>query len=165
MEDNPHFTELLRSLNAHKVEFLIVGGYAVMRYTEPRYTKDLDIWIRNSSQNAARVYAALAEFGAPLAADGLTIQDFASESMVYQIGRPPLRIDIISKISGVSFADAWVNRKREQMAGVSVYFIGLKDLIRNKEASGRHSDVEHLKLLQKKNRKQNQVKKIRPKGE
>lgn len=137
MEDNPHFSELLRSLNAHRVEFLIVGGYAVMKYTEPRYTKDLDIWIRNSPKNAARVYAALAEFGAPLAADGLTVQDFASSGMVYQIGRPPLRVDIISKITGVSFADAWAHRKRDQMSGVSVHFIGLKDLIRNKEASGR----------------------------
>lgn len=156
MEDNPHFKELLRSLNAHKAEFLIVGGYAVMKYTEPRYTKDLDIWIRNSPKNAARVYAALTEFGAPLAADGLTIQDFASDGMVYQIGRPPLRIDIISKITGVSFAEAWVHRKRDVMAGVRVFFIGLKDLIRNKEASGRHSDVEHLKLLQRKNRKRSQ---------
>lgn len=153
MENNPHFTELLRILNAHKVEFLIVGGYAVMKYTEPRYTKDLDIWIRNSPQNAAKVYAALAEFGAPLAADGLTVEDFADSSMVYQIGRPPLRIDIISKITGVSFADAWNRKKRERMAGVNVYFIGLKDLIRNKEASGRHSDVEHLKLLQRKRKK------------
>jgi len=136
MEDNPHFTELLRRLSAHKVEFLIVGGYAVMKYTEPRYTKDLDIWIRNSLENAARVYAALAEFGAPLAADGLTVQDFASYGLVYQIGRPPLRIDIISAISGVSFADAWVRRKRERMAGMSIYFISLEDLIRNKEASG-----------------------------
>jgi hypothetical protein len=100
MESNPHFSELLRILSAHKAEFLIVGGYAVMKYTEPRYTKDLDIWIRNSPQNAGRVYAALAEFGAPLAADGLTVQDFASSSMVYQIGRPPLRIDIITKITG-----------------------------------------------------------------
>jgi predicted nucleotidyltransferase len=153
MESNPHFRELLQSLSAHKAEFLIVGGYAVMKYTEPRYTKDLDIWIRNSPQNAAKVYAALAEFGAPLAADGLTTKDFSSSSMVYQIGRPPLRIDIITKITGVSFTHAWRRRKRERIAGVNVYFIGLEDLIRNKEASGRQSDAEHLKLLRKKGKK------------
>jgi hypothetical protein len=106
-----------------------------MKYTEPRYTKDMDIWIRNSPQNAARVYAALAEFGAPLAADGLTVQDFVSSSMVYQIGRPPLRIDIITKITGVSFAHAWRRRKRERIAGVNVYFIGLEDL--KKHQAGR----------------------------
>lgn len=153
MEKNPHFSELLRILSAYKAEFLIVGGYAVMKYTEPHYTKDLDIWIRNSPKNAAKVYAALAEFGAPLEADGVTLKDFVNSSMVYQIGRPPLRIDIITKITGVAFAHAWRRRKRERIAGVNVYFIGLEDLIRNKEASGRQSDAEHLKLLQKKSKK------------
>jgi len=101
MEDNPHFKELLRTLNAHKVEFMIVGGYAVMKYTEPRYTKDLDIWVRSAPQNAARLYAALAKFGAPLVTDGVTVEDLAHYGMVYQIGRPPLRVDIISRISGI----------------------------------------------------------------
>jgi predicted nucleotidyltransferase len=153
MEENPHFTELLQRLNAHQVEFLIVGGYAVMKYTEPRFTKDLDIWIRNTPQNADRVYSALAEFGAPLEADGLTARDFENPDITYQIGRPPLRVDFITRIDGVVFQDAWVRRTAGRMADVDVYFIGPDDLIRNKEASGRTSDAEHLKLLRKRSSK------------
>jgi predicted nucleotidyltransferase len=149
MEDNPHFTELLQMLNGHSVEFLIVGGYAVVKYTEPRFTKDLDVWIRNTPENAERVYSALAEFGAPLEADGLTARDFASPDLTYQIGRPPLRVDVITRIDGVVFQDAWAKKIGGKLAGLDVYFIGLDDLIRNKEASGRWSDVEHLKLLRK----------------
>lgn len=147
MEQNPHFNELLHRLSAHDVEYLIVGGYAVMKYTEPRFTKDLDIWIRNTVQNAQRVYAALSEFGAPLRADGLKPEDFASADITYQIGRPPLRVDVMTRIDGVVFQDAWVRRTHGKMAGVEVCFIGLEDLIRNKEASGRSSDAEHLKQL------------------
>jgi predicted nucleotidyltransferase len=149
MESSPHFSELLQLLNAHEVEFLIVGGYAVMKYSEPRFTKDLDIWVRNTPQNAERVYAALAEFGAPLTADSLTAKDFTSDNITYQIGRPPLRVDIMTRIDGVAFADAWQRKTHSTMATIDVYFVGLDDLIRNKEASGRSSDVEHLKLLHK----------------
>lgn len=149
MEENPHFTEMLQKLCAHKAEFLIVGGYAVMKYTEPRFTKDLDIWIRNTPQNAQRVYSALAEFGAPLEADGLTATDFSSEDITYQIGRAPLRVDILTRVDGVVFAEAWQRRTPGTMAGVGIYFMGLDDLIRNKEATGRLADAEHLKLLRK----------------
>src|SRR5437879_2549032 len=119
MESNPHFTELLQRLSAHQAEFLIIGGYAVMKYTEPRFTKDLDIWIRNTLQNAERVYSALAEFGAPLKADGLTANDFALADLTYQIGRPPLRADIITRIDGIVFQDAWIRRVPGRMAGVN----------------------------------------------
>jgi predicted nucleotidyltransferase len=149
MENSPHFSELLQALSAHKVEFLIVGGYAVMKYSEPRFTKDLDVWVRNTPENAERVYAALAEFGAPLTADGLTANDFTSDNITYQIGRPPLRVDIMTHIDGVAFADAWERKTNATMAAVGVHFIGLDDLIRNKEACGRSSDVEHLNLLRK----------------
>ena len=150
MEQNPHFTELLQRLSAHNVEFLIVGGYAVVKYSEPRFTKDLDIWIRNTTQNAERVWAALAEWGAPRKADNVSAEDFASEDMTYQIGRPPLRVDILTRIDGVVFGDAWARRTPGMMAGINVNFIGLEDLIRNKEASGRSSDLEQLKHLLKK---------------
>jgi predicted nucleotidyltransferase len=150
MESNPHFKELLQRLSAHEAEFLIVGGYAVMKYSEPRFTKDLDLWIHNTAENAERVYLALAEFGAPLEADGVTVADFASPDVTYQIGVAPLRVDILTGIDGVAFADAWSRRIQGSMAGVKVWFIALEDLIRNKEASGRPSDVEHLKELRKK---------------
>lgn len=149
MEQNPHFTELLQRLSVHNVEFLIVGGYAVVKYSEPRFTKDLDIWIRNTPENAKRVWAALAEWGAPLQTDNVTAEDFSSDDMTYQIGRPPLRVDILTRIDGVVFQDAWARRTPGTMAGTVVNFISLEDLIRNKEASGRASDVEQLKQLLK----------------
>jgi predicted nucleotidyltransferase len=148
MENNPHFKALLQNLNSHKVDYMVVGGYAVMKYTEPRYTKDLNIWVRTSPQNAKRLYAALAEFGAPLASDQVTVDILGYYGMVYQIGQPPLRIDILTKISGVSFAEAWGRKQRTKMAGERVYIIGLEDLIQNKEAAGRETDLLDLKVIQ-----------------
>lgn len=106
MTNSSHFKELLRAFNERGAEYLIVGGYAVMKYTEPRFTKDLDLWIRSSAENAARVYEALAEFGAPLERDGLAPQDFTSEELTYQIGVAPVRVDILTHVSGLQFADA-----------------------------------------------------------
>lgn len=149
MEHNPHFSELLRTLNEHGVEFLVVGGYAVMKYAEPSFTKDLDLWIRNSPANAERVYAALRAFGAPLEADEVTVADFASDDLTYQIGRAPLRVDILTRIDGVIFDEAWSRRTPGRLAGIDVHFIGLEDLMRNKKAAGRWRDVQHLKDLGK----------------
>jgi hypothetical protein len=92
------FEELLRIFNANEVKYLIVGGYAVMFYTEPRYTKDLDVWVQANPENAAKVWQALAEFGAPLT--GLGPDDFAHEGFFYQIGQPPVRVDILVSIRG-----------------------------------------------------------------
>jgi predicted nucleotidyltransferase len=148
MADSPDFKELLRALNEKEAEYLIVGGYAVMKYTEPRFTKDLDLWVGNSSENAARVYRALAEFGAPLQKDGLVPADFTSDDMTYQIGVPPVRIDILTHISGVRFAEAWQNRVASTFFGLPVHFISRNDLIVNKRAAGRSSDLEQLEHLQ-----------------
>jgi hypothetical protein len=158
MAESPDFKELLRAFNEKQAEYLIVGGYAVMKYTEPRSTKDLDLWVRSSPDNAAKVYQALAEFGAPLKKDGLVPADFASEDMTYQIGVAPLRIDVLTHISGVQFADAWKNRVASTFFGVPVYFISLQDLIINKKAAGRSGDLLQLEFLQgemsKKSRKE-----------
>ena len=89
MAESPHYKELLRILNEHEVDYLIVGGYAVMKYTEPRYTKDLAVWFHNSSGNSVRLYQALAKFGAPLQHDGVTPETFTKEKIVYQIGVAP----------------------------------------------------------------------------
>ena len=86
MADGPDFKELLRAFNDEEAEYLIVGGYAIMKYTEPRFTRDLDVWVGNSPQNAAKVFRALAKFGAPLEKDRLVPEDFASNDMTYQIG-------------------------------------------------------------------------------
>lgn len=144
MAESPDFKELLRIFNEKKAEYLIVGGYAVMKYTEPRFTKDLDVWIRNSADNSAKVYEALAEFGAPLQRDGLAPEDFTSEDMTYQIGVAPVRIDILTHVSGIQFAEAWKSRVKSTFFGVPIHFISLTDLIINKKAAGRGSDLAHL---------------------
>jgi predicted nucleotidyltransferase len=147
MADSPDFKELLRAFNEEEAEYLIVGGYAVMKYTEPRFTKDLDVWVGNSPENAAKVYRALAEFGAPLEKDGLVPADFASDDITYQIGVEPVRIDILTHVSGIKFADAWPNRVVGMFWGVPVCFISLSDLILNKRAAGRSADLEQLEQL------------------
>ena len=149
MAESPHYKELLQLLNAYQVEYLIVGGYAVMKYTEPLYTKDLDVWVHNSPDNSARLFNALAQFGAPLKHDGITTETFGRENIVYQIGVAPLRIDILTSITGVQFADAWSKRVESDFFGVPVHLISLGDLIANKGASGRRSDVEHLRQIRR----------------
>jgi hypothetical protein len=148
MAESQNFKELLLLLNDCHVEYLIVQGYAVMRYTEPRFTKDLDIWVGNSPENSGRVFAALARFGAPLRNDGVTDKTFSVEQTVYQIGVPPVRVDIMTSISGCTFSDAWSRRVPGVMFGALVRFISLPDLIPNKKATGRTSDLEHIGLLE-----------------
>lgn len=147
MAGDPDLIELLRALNEEKAEYLIVGGYAVMKYTEPRFTKDLDVWVGNAAKNAGSVYRALARFGAPLQKDGLTATDFAGDDITYQIGVEPVRIDILTHISGIAFGNAWKNKVPGTLFGVPVHFISLPDLIVNKKAAGRVSDSEQLQHL------------------
>src|SRR5260370_6842800 len=106
MAENPHYRELLQLLNEFEVEYLIVGGFAVMKYGEPHCTKDLDVWVHNSPQNSLRVVAALEKFGAPVVHDGITAETFAEKQVVYQIGITPLCIDILTKINAVNITDA-----------------------------------------------------------
>jgi predicted nucleotidyltransferase len=145
MAENPHYSELLQLLNEFQVEYLIVGGFAVMKYGEPRYTKDLDIWVHNSPQNSVRVVEALAKFGAPLEHDGITAQTFTGAQVVYQIGIAPVRIDVLTEITGVEFADAWPKKVESTFFGVPVHFISLDDLMANKRALGRDSDLKDMK--------------------
>jgi hypothetical protein len=147
MAESRNFKELLLVLNDCLVEYLIVGGYAVMRYSEPRFTKDLDIWVGNSPENSRRVFSALARFGAPLRHDGVSEETFSVDQTVYQMGVPPVRVDVLTSISGCVFQDAWGRRVPGVMYGAPVHFISLPDLIANKRAAGRTSDLEHLELL------------------
>ncbi|MCK5879000.1 MAG: nucleotidyltransferase [Holophagae bacterium] len=138
--------KLLNFFKKYNVRYLVVGGYAVMKYSEPRYTKDLDLWIATDSENANSVYAALKEFGAPL--ENLTATNFAQKEYFYQMGKAPLRVDIMMSIPGVEFENAWKNRKVVELNGINVPFISRTDLILAKEASGRPQDkidVEKLK--------------------
>lgn len=137
--------ELLRAFNAHGVKFLVVGGYAFGAYTEPRATKDLDIFIRSDEENSEAVYRALADFGAPL--QNLAPVDFR-DGTCFQIGSPPERIDILQQIDGIAFDEAWKNRVEAQIEGeIQVAVISRDDLIRNKLASGREQDLLDVKKL------------------
>jgi len=122
-----------------------VGAYAVIYYTEPRYTKDLDIWIQPCERNAKKVYAALKEFGAPL--QNISWKDFTSQNLVYQIGVAPVRVDIIMGIKGMNFDFAWVNRKRVTFEGIRTNIIGLKELIDMKRKTRREMDKRDWKEL------------------
>ena len=140
----PEFRELLSTFNERGVRYLIVGAFAVMIYSEPRWTKDLDIWVEASAENAQRVFAALRDFGAPL--NELTTKDF-EEPGFYQMGRPPARIDILMSLEGIDFEDAWENRTSDYFRGVPVHYIGRDDLIRNKELAGRHQDLADIENM------------------
>lgn len=142
------FKELSNLLKKHKVRYLVVGGYAVMKYSEPRFTKDLDLLIDTSEDNAKSVFLALKEFGAPLA--HLTEKDFMSKDYFYQMGRPPMRIDVMMSIPGVEFEEAWKNKEFVNIGEVEVPFISKPDLIKSKEASGRDEDLKDLKRLRSK---------------
>jgi hypothetical protein len=143
---NSDFEDLLKLFNDRGVKYLVVGGHAVMAYSEPRYTKDLDLWIDASPENAELVFAVLSEFGAPLT--GLTAADFAREGFFYQAGMPPLRVDILMSVDGLSFAEAWPNRQHLPVGTQQAWFIGRLDLIRNKRATGRHIDLHDAELLE-----------------
>lgn len=145
MAESPHYKELLQLLNKFEVEYLIVGGFAVMKYGEPRYTKDLDVWVHNSPANSLRIVEALRKFGAPLNHDGVTSETFTEQQLVYQIGIAPVRIDILTEITGVEFSNAWKKRVASTFFGVPVHFISLDDLAANKRALGRSSDLKDLK--------------------
>src|ERR1700730_15924681 len=141
----PTLQRTARLLNEFEVEYLIVGGYAVMKYGEPRYTKDLDVWVHNSAQNSVRVVEALKKFGAPLDHDQINAETFTAKQVVYQIGVAPVRIDILTEITAVEFSDAWSKRVASSFFGVPVHFISLDDLLTNKRALGRDSDLTDLK--------------------
>ena len=146
MLTSPDFRELLKIFEKHNVRYLIVGGYAVMKYSEPRFTKYLDIFIATDQNNAEGVFSALKEFGAPL--ENLSIDDFAQKGYFYQMGRPPLRVDIMMSIPGIEFDEAWKNREVVQIDDFKILFISRSDLIQAKEVSGRpqdNIDVEKLK--------------------
>jgi len=147
MLTSPDLKELLNLFKKHNVKYLVVGGYAVMRYTEPRFTKDLDLFISVEIKNATAVYNALKEFGAPLS--GLTVKDFSQEGYFYQMGLPPMRVDIMMSIPGVKFDDAWSQRERLTIDGIEMNFISKKDLIASKKASGRSQDLIDVENLEK----------------
>lgn len=143
---NQDFKEFIASLTANHVRYLIVGGYAVALHGHPRYTKDLDVWVERSRENAQALIQALAQFG--MGSLGLSEEDFLVPDQVVQLGYPPDRIDILVSISGVEFPECFARRVEVSLDGVNVNFIDLEHLKQNKKASGRMQDLADLEKLE-----------------
>ena len=141
--------EFVESLNSNGVEYLVVGAFAVAFYGCPRYTADLDLLVNPTAENARRVINALAQFG--FGSVGVSPADLQSPGTVIQLGLKPNRIDLLTSISGVEFEEAWQGRKHATLDGISVHYIGRKELIRNKEATGRARDLGDAEELRKRN--------------
>jgi len=139
MQLNPHFFDLLSEFNAARVRYLVVGAYVLSYYGRPRTTGDLDLWVDSTLANAQRVFRALRGFGAPL--EGISSDDFVTPGTVFQVGVAPSRIDILTSLTGLSFATAWKNRRRARYESVPISLISERDFIRNKRAVGRTRDL------------------------
>lgn len=143
---NRDFVDLLRALSNARADFLIIGGYAVSFHAEPRYTKDLDVWVRPTAANARRVMTGLRAFGAPLA--NLKLKDLVDPGIVFQIGIEPNRIDILTDIEGVSFEDAWKRRVVGAFGPIRVAWLSPVDLVTNKRAVARPQDLLDVAKLE-----------------
>jgi hypothetical protein len=144
---NQDFLDLLRALSAHDVRFLIIGAYALAIHGRPRATGDLDVWVDPTPDNAPKLMSALAQFGAPLS--GVTARDFSAPGVVFQMGLAPYRIDILTEVSGLTFAEAWPTRLRAAFgADIEVDYIGREAFIRNKRATGRAKDLGDIESLE-----------------
>ncbi len=142
---NKDYREMLQNLLDNKVEFLVVGAYAMAAHGFPRATGDLDLWVFTSRENAEKVYKALCEFGAPL--EQINKDSFSEKGIIFQIGVAPCRIDIITQISGVEFMQAYPNRKEIEIDGIKLPVISKEDLIHNKESTGREKDKLDSRLM------------------
>jgi len=147
VKTNSDFRDLLAELNAAAAEYLIVGAHAVAVHGHPRASKDLDIWVRSTPENAERVYRALATFGAPL--HELKIADLANAGTIFQIGVEPVRVDIITSVDGVEFDEAWPARIHAEYANEPVAVISREHLIRNKKTAGRPQDLADVDALER----------------
>ncbi|HET9371102.1 MAG TPA: hypothetical protein VFO19_12670 [Vicinamibacterales bacterium] len=141
------FLDLLRAFIDHDVRFLVVGAYALGVHGRPRATGDLDVWIEATPENAAHVLKALAAFGAPL--DRVTVEDFSRPGVVLQLGLPPVRIDILTELTGVTFAEAWPDRVQAPFGPLAVDVIGKDAFVRNKRALGRLKDLGDVESLER----------------
>jgi hypothetical protein len=145
--DNPSsdFEELLRCLNARSVSAVIVGGHALAFHGRPRYTKDLDLFVEPSPSNAERLLLALADFG--FGGVGLTLEDFLTPGKIVQLGVAPNRVDLMTAIDGVTFAEAWAGRAAGHFGTQPVFYLGRNEFVRNKQAAGRLQDLADVDAL------------------
>lgn len=143
----PDFEDFIQLLNQYDVDYMIVGGYAMAFHGRPRYTGDLDIWIDISDSNASKMLAVIQEFG--FSTLGFVKEDFLRENLINQIGYPPLRIDILTSIDGVSFNEAYQHKQMISIDNLKANYIGLNELIQNKKSSGRLQDLADIKALKR----------------
>jgi len=143
------YEDLFSTLNAYKIKYLVVGAHAVAFYAQPRFTKDLDVWVPTALNDSQRVYDALKAYGAPLR--GLTPKSFGTPGIILQIGVAPVRVDIMTAVPGVGVEEAWKSRVKSRYGKTSIQVIGLPELIKAKRAAGRPQDkLDLTKLLKKK---------------
>jgi predicted nucleotidyltransferase len=145
---NEDYKDILQLFTDNGVEYLVVGAYALGAYGLPRATGDIDLWVLADAENSRKIYYCLAKFGAPM--EQIDEQTFTRKDVIFQIGIAPRRIDIITKISGVDFQEAYSRRKEVVIDNIKVPFISMQDLITNKEASGRDKDKLDARHLRKK---------------
>jgi len=145
MEVQPDFRDLLASFNAHDVAYLIVGGYALAFHGAPRFTGDIDVYVRPDPENARRIIAALADFG--FGSLDISATDFEAPDRVVQLGVPPVRVDLITSITGVTWKEADAGKASGTYGDVSVFYLGRRELVANKRATGRFRDLADLEAL------------------
>ena len=143
---NQDFKEFIQSLNDNQVRYLVIGGYAVALHGHPRYTKDLDVWIEMTPDNAAKMVKALEQFG--FGSLGLKAEDFLVPDQIIQLGYPPNRIDLLSTLEGVDFESSYASRVQVELDKTTVNFIDLENLKKNKKATGRLQDLADLENLE-----------------
>ena len=143
---NQDFKEFIQSLNDNGVRYLVVGGYAVALHGYPRYTKDIDVWVEMTGENASKIVKALNQFG--FGSLDLKESDFVIPDQIIQLGYPPRRIDILTTLPGVEFSECYPAHTTVDVGGVSVNFIDLENLKKNKKATGRHQDLADLENLE-----------------
>lgn len=144
---NPDFRDLFASLNGAGAEYLVIGAYALAVHGAPRFTKDLDLWVRPTEGNAKRVWSALEAFGAPMGS--LKLEDLHTPGIVFQVGIAPNRIDLLTSPDGVDFDAAWAHCIEGRYGDQPIRILGRADLIQNKQATGRTQDLADIEALRK----------------
>jgi len=144
---NEDYKEMLQILLSNEVKFLIVGAYALGAYGYPRATGDVDIWVDATIENSKRIYRSLSEFSVPIS--DITENTFAEKGIIFQIGVAPRRIDIITRIDGVIFQEAYESRENIEIEKLTIPFISKGDLIKNKQSTGREKDKLDANYLKK----------------
>jgi hypothetical protein len=144
---NPDFKDMLSCLRDEKVDFIVVGAYALAAHGFPRATGDIDIWVRSDAENAQKIMRALAKFGAPVFE--LSVDDFTAPDRIIQLGVEPCRIDLLTGVDGLNFDEAWQKKVSVSIGELMLYVLSKVDLLRNKLATGRDKDRGDIVWLEK----------------